>query len=756
MINTIRPFGSWLFPVCFLIFGLPAAGVSAQQGSAGRMIEEVLVTATKRAKAEAAQDVPISITAYSGAQLEAARVERISDVQFLAPNSQLQPMSTIPNGTLFSIRGAGTSSSIPSDAPAVGVYVDGVVLGMLNGSNLDTFDLESMEVLRGPQGTLFGRNVTAGAVLMRTERASFERSGDVRVVAGTDGRFDVAGKITGTLIEERLAGKLAVMYTSTNGYFKNENGDGTPIGTVLAREAPLDSKYGENENLMIRPSFRFTPTDAITIDLIAEYSDTEGDSNAPHKQRDNTRGLPDSQLPDLDDWDEVNLSTNGVNEYEYFSLVLDATLETEKGAWTSITGYRDMDQYAMIDTDGGGGDIFVFVSNPEQDQFSQEIRWSGTPFAENFQVTLGGYYFTQTVNYIEGRHIFGYAGPPIQQVLGGDVDHDAWGIFADTSWNLSEQFVLNLGLQYTAEEKKVDISIPTDCAPITTKWNPTCDPSFSDDEDWSNVSPSVGLQYFINEDTQLYGSWKRGFRSGGFNIRNSRGFVVSPKYDEEVVDTFEVGIKADISETLRINAAYFHSTYDDLQRVAVQPDSTQRTLNAAKATIQGGEIELNWLPTENFSIAANIGILDGSYDEMSAGALQSLNNARVASRSPFCPCEAVTEDELDLARLPDFNAAVTAIYDQSLGDAGLLTFRVSAKYVDERWNNDSNLYVLPDFTTLDLSVMYTSPDQRWTATAFGKNVTSSDMFISFTETSLYGYHVIQQPARYGVELNYSF
>jgi iron complex outermembrane receptor protein len=665
-------------------------------------------------------------------------------------------MSTIPNGTLFSIRGAGTASSIPTDAPAVGVYMDGVVLGILNGANLDTFDLESIEVLRGPQGTVFGRNVVSGAVLARTARASFEPSGDVKVVYGTDGRLDLAARVTGTLIPDRLAGKLAVMYLSTDGNFTNKNGKGTPIpGGVLGRTAPLDTSFGENRNIIIRPSFRFTPTDALTIDFIAEYSDTEGDANAPHKQVDNTRGFPDSVKPDLDEWDEVNLNTNGINEFEYYSFVLDATLETENGAWASITGYRDMEQYAMIDTDGSSGDIFVFISNPEQDQFSQELRWSGTPFSEMLEVTVGGYYFTQTVDYTEGRHIFG--GTVLQQ-LGGIVDADEFGAFVDTSWSLTEQFVLNLGLRYTKEEKKADINVAADCNPIRLdKWSPSCDPSFSDKEDWSNVSPAVGVQYFLNDDTQFYASWKRGYRSGGFNIRNSAGLSFSPKYDEEVVDNYEVGIKADIGDTLRINASYFHAVYDDLQRVTVQEDSSQRTLNAAKATIQGGEIEINWLATERLSFAANIGILDATYDKMDDGVLINLNGGRTASRSPQGPWEAVDEaSDLTPARVPDFNAAVTVLFDAPLGDMGMLTFRLAAKYVDERWNNDNNTYMFPDYTTLDASIMFTSPDQNLRVTVFGKNMTDADLFTSYTHTSLYSYHVVQQPSRYGVEVNFSF
>ena len=722
----------------------------AVEGSAATMIEEVLVTATKRSSAEAAQDVPISITAFSGAQLEAARVERISDVRFLTPNADLQPMSTIPNGTLFAIRGSGTSSSIPSDDPSVGVFMDGVVLGILNGANLDTYDLESMEILRGPQGTLFGRNVTAGAVVARTARPSFETGGDARIIVGNNGRFDVAGRITGALIEDTLAGKLAIMYTSTDGNFDNVNGDGTPIpGLVLGREAPLDNSYGENENIMIRPSLRWKPTERWTVDMVFEYSDTEGDSNAPHKQRDNTVGFPDSQKPDLDDWDEVNLSTNGINEYEYYSFVLDATYETDNGAFSFITGYRDMDQYAMIDTDGGGGDIFVFVSNPLQDQFSQEIRWSGT-LNDSFELTVGGYYFQQDIDYVEGRHIFGGA---VSVALGGVVDHEAFGVFTDFSWRLTDKFIVNGGLRYTDEEKEADISINGDCVGITTDWNPVCDPTFSDSEKWDNVSPAIGVQYYLQDQTQIYASWKRGFRSGGFNIRQAVDeLTLSPKYDEEQVDTWEIGIKTDITDRLRINAGYFYSEYSDLQRVAVQPDATQRTVNAAEVTIQGGEFELTWLPLDNLSISAHLGLLDGKYDDLDPGALLALNRARLASRSPFCPCGVATKDDLELARLPDWNGGITAILDTPIGDAGTISWRASVKHVDERWNNDSNLFVLPDYTTLDLSATYISPSARWQVTAFGKNVTSADLFTSFTEISLYGYHVVQQPATYGLEV----
>ena len=164
---------------------IPMSAWSAEGGgSAGRMIEEVLVTATKKSAAESAQTVPIAVSAFTGEAIEAAKFTQLSDVQVWIPNVRLIPQVTFPGATSFRIRGQGTGSSIPSDDPPVGVFIDGVIMGLLHGSNLDPFDLETVEVLRGPQGTLFGRNVSAGAVVARTARPEFELGGDLRVTAG--------------------------------------------------------------------------------------------------------------------------------------------------------------------------------------------------------------------------------------------------------------------------------------------------------------------------------------------------------------------------------------------------------------------------------------------------------------------------------------------------------------------------------------------------------------------------------------------
>lgn len=205
-----------------VVFSLPNIAI-AQDGAAGALLEEIVTTARKRSAAEAVQDVPVAVSAFGSAQLDALFVKKLEDLSYIMPNVQLESVGTFPGVQNFSIRGQGINSSIPSVDPTVGVFVDGVYMGSTYGVVIDTFDLESVEVLRGLQGLLFGRNVTGGAVVLRNARPNGEYGLRFRVGVTDEEQFNIAAAIEGSLIEDKLAAKLVVYYDDDPGYFKNLN-----------------------------------------------------------------------------------------------------------------------------------------------------------------------------------------------------------------------------------------------------------------------------------------------------------------------------------------------------------------------------------------------------------------------------------------------------------------------------------------------------------------------------------------------------
>jgi iron complex outermembrane receptor protein len=267
------------FGAALVVFTLPTT-VMAQQGAAGAMLEEIVTVARKRSEAEAVQDVPVAVTAFGAEQLDALFVTKLDDLSHMMPNVQLEAVGTFPGVQNFSIRGQGINSSIPSVDPTVGVFVDGIYLGTTFGVVLDTFDLESIEVLRGPQGLLFGRNVTGGAVLLRTRRPSEEFGFRVRVGGNDNSDYNVAAALEGSLVDGTLAGKIVGYYADDSGYFSNTN-QAQPIpapwpGATYFNPA-TGRDVGEMETWFVRPILTWTPSDRQEWTFIFESGKAEGD-----------------------------------------------------------------------------------------------------------------------------------------------------------------------------------------------------------------------------------------------------------------------------------------------------------------------------------------------------------------------------------------------------------------------------------------------------------------------------------------------
>jgi iron complex outermembrane recepter protein len=721
------------YAVAIMASGVVAQAQEAQEaqpqrkGAAAALLEEVHVTARKRSAAEAVQDVPLAITAYGADQLDALFVKRLDDLSYSAPNVQLDAVGTFPGVQNFTIRGQGINSSIPSVDPTVGTFVDGVYLGVTYGVVVDVFELETIEILRGPQGLLFGRNVTGGAVVLRTARPNGEFDYRVRVQATDHDQYNIAGSIEGALIEDKLAAKLVVYHDNDDGYFDNET-SGPTAGAVYFNAASRGNT-GAMRTTLIRPTLVLQATEDLEFTLIAESGDSDGDGASwaeASAQRDGsleefTTTMDETGETDMS-WDQVTFETN-------------LNVDFGEGTITNILGWRQLDAFSIPDVDGTETAFFTVPGETNQDQISNELRYAGTLIDGALDLTTGIYYFQQNIKYREGRYI---AGGARLLALGGDMDHETWGVFINNDYHLTDALTLTAGIRYTEEEK--DAAVITGACPDVVSFNCTFQPL---KDDWSNWTPKIGFNYHLNEDSQIYAFWTKGFRSGGVNFRNAKPDVIEPgPTKEEEQQSYEVGIKSQLMDgRLRLNGAYFYNIVDDMQRELNIGDADvvvlQGTVNAGDVIIQGVEVDFVALLTDSFAVNGSVGYLDGEYDSVNplyAGFLGT-----------------------DLPRLSPWTANLGVTYDMDLGNAGSLTFRGSYSFRDTAAYNDSNTEIFDQQHEATASADYMSNDEHWKVSLFGKNLNDEARWGNLTSIGgLWTAGPMQKGRVVGVEVEYAY
>jgi iron complex outermembrane recepter protein len=682
---------------------LVSAPAYAQGAAQAAQDDEIVVTATKRGDA-LAQDVPIAMTAFSGEQLEALNFQDLQSLSYVMPNVQLEDLGTARGIANFSIRGLGINSSIPSVDPTVGVFVDGMYLGINGGVITDNFDLEAIEVLRGPQGTLYGRNVTGGAVLIRTSDPTDELhiSGHAAIETGT--QYIVDGVISGPIAPGYVSGKLAFYHSDDDGWFTNDF-DG--------------SKFGGGETTIYRGALRVNPNSALQVDLRLEQGNSSGDGPAAQNHA----------LFSRDSFDfSINNRGFGTSDWEQAILEVNWDVPFGDGTVTSVTGWRDYSSLTSSDIDATPGTIFHARAVTDQDQWSEELRYAGT-FGP-VDLTAGWYNFEQNLFYIEERFLFG----ALTRVGGGDGDFSTWGAFASTDWHLNEQFTLNLGVRYSHEEKDSLVSrirAASDnldgatVVPGEGVVGGSIDGRFLNFSDtpfnltWDDTSPRVGLQWQPNPDTNLYAFWARGFRSGGVNFRtttiNPPGGSGAPQaFDAEEQTSIEVGLKQEfMGRRGRINVAVYQNEIDNMQRETNIPETgsgvQQVIVNAGNATIWGAELDARFALTPNLVVSAQAGYTHGEYDRVTA----DLTGDGL-----------VNGDDLDqkIPRLAPWTYGANVVYDiPMLG--GVLSSRVGWNHRDASYYNDNNLGLLAEADIVDANISFAPENARWRIAVYGTNLT---------------------------------
>lgn len=650
-------------------------------------IEDIVVTAQKRGVAERAQDVPVAITALNSAALQSRNVVDLSSLTTAIPNVSLESSGTFNGQANFEIRGFGISSSIPSVEPSVGVFVDGVYQGQTAGVLTTMFDVESLEVLRGPQGTLFGRNTTGGAVSITTRRPGdkFALKGRFSVESGLN--LTAAASVEGP-ITDTLRAKLTGYSAYDEGYFHNRF---------------TGSKYGKTSTQLVRPTMVWDVTPDLDTTLIFEYGHVEGDGAAGVNSQ-------------IQDGFNLNIDYDGVTDITWKHLTSETNLQVGfgNGVITNVAGWQWLDATQGLDVDGLPIRYFNLTSNLDQHQFSEELRYAGT-FGP-VKLTVGAYYFTQRYSYIENRDLISV---PYPVGFGGRIDQDSAAAFGQLELALSERFSLIAGGRYSWEKKQAEVATLSTTNPRCNFATLTCDYNFpgapfADDgsNTWSRFSPKLGFQWRTNDDMQIYGSYSEGIRSGGYNVRSSVGGVSPGPYDQEIQDAFELGAKTDLFDRrVRFNVAAFYNKIRNLQRDVQTADpvvgSAQVTANVGTSEIYGGEAELTVAPVTGLTLGLHGGYLHGRYTKLTA----DLNGTQPGFGY-----------ELQLVRLPSWSYGGEIAYRIETAAGGRVIASTDYGHVDRSAAQDNNQSFLRARDNWNANLSYSLPGGGVTLSLYARNL----------------------------------
>lgn len=716
--------------------------VSAQaQGG----LEEIVVTAQKRA--ESLQEVPISVTALSGDFLDDQNITNVSGLYNAVPNVQINQFSNSPDSAVFTIRGVGVNDADPYVGTTVSVIVDGVPVGVNTAALTNLFDIDRVEVLRGPQGTLFGANTTGGAINVTTRQPTGEHGGEAQVTVGNYGRMD-ANMAIDFPITDALAGKVSLLHTSHDGFFKNTV-DGTDLGS--------------RESTSLRGYLQYTADD-YDATLIGEYTRNRHGSQTVVPTSDATQAFFDPQLSPDKPRHRRALSPGVPDQNHRDSYALTLTqnfFNTAIGDVVSISSYREYDHDLYSDDDGLPEQLLHTRRQVEHFQFSQELRTS-MQLTDDVELLVGGFGFYQEYELEQDGVLDGFL-PGLGQPQFQDQENWSVSLFSQVYVDLSEQLRLQAGLRYSHEKTKALSTTATtsptgDFAGLGTGVASFNDPIIpgtlveaSGSKSWDEFGGKIGLDYFVDADTMLYGYYARGFKSGGFVGRIIVAEDIGP-FDPEYVDTFELGIKTEfLDNRLRLNAAVFYNMYDDMQVVQnitlPTGQNSSRIENAGEATTKGAELDLTALVTDHLTLSLGLAYLDAKYDEYETMVSDGLGGLEPADFSGN-----------PLVNAPRWTGNANATYTLPVGP-GTATFFGQVTYSSEKVSNFTNLPQerIKELTLVNARASWTPNHERWSLGVYGRNLTDETYFSQkLYLPGAFAFGGVGDPREYGVDFKYNW
>jgi iron complex outermembrane receptor protein len=682
------------------------------------------VTVTARRTEENLQRVPAAVTAFSERSLERIQAQDPTGLQGAVPNLNIVAGRGSSNATNIYIRGVGQPDALQTFDPAVGVYVDGVYYSRIRGTQFDLLDLQRVEVLRGPQGTLYGKNTIGGALSFVTRRPGQEFHANVMATYGSYNQMELRGAISGP-ITEGVAFGIAALHAQRDGYVE---------------DAVLNRDYNNKNTEAVRGTLAFTPTSSLRIDITADYSRDDAHLTVGQPQNNltylvgggtalvlptnpttyNFTGRTTPSLPNSTELRHWGTSAN---------IALDVTPEL---TLRSITAYRELTTDDFVDIDATQlemGDVFVGV---DQNQLSQEFQAAYT--GERLTAVAGLYYLREHII----SHQEAYADDLIGPLLGNPtflrtIDDDlvtkSYAAYANLSFAITPELRLSAGARYTHENKDYFRTTSTfSSSPLLTSLTPF---TFDAQDSWNDFSPMATIDYSFSPNAMVYARVATGFKSGGFNGR-ANSVAERTEYAPETVTSYEIGVRSTIARQLRLNVTAFYNNYHDFQArvsgtsvdpVTNLPSAVLSVLNAGRLDIKGVEIEAAWTPLPGLLLDTQIGYLHARYDEFADARFPG--GSRAFQRPAFAPT---------------WTWRVGAQYETPMpvasGNFGYLTVGAQMRYRSRTALAVDNTYVVgavgttnevlglfqDGYALVDARIVYETDNRRYTIGVYANNL----------------------------------
>ncbi len=752
-----------------LAAGFPA--VAHAQGANSYDVNEIIVTAQKRE--EKLQDVPLAVTAVGADQIAERGLANITEVTRLAPNVNFN--EGIVNPTLITpyIRGIGTHDNSPESDMPVAVSIDGVYLASVYGGLIDAFDIQQVEILRGPQGTLQGRNAPGGAVNITTRRP-----GDVWTVRGmaeygkfSDVKLNVG--VDGPLIEDKLGLKLAMLYRNANGYQKGmrwsglRNADGT---ANTSQDTPSGDRFGGRDSLSFKAGLQITPSDTVNIWLSGDYTKDKSEPTAFRDVNDG-KSYPRPEYADqlnslacvLFGWCTPSKKYTtyqadfGNNKITNWGLTSNIDVDLGAATLTSVTGYRKIrDEYAL-DIDATPFPLLearpgVNGDDPHvgQKTFSQEVRIASNDggsmsMGDKLRWLIGGYYMKS--NMVREQYLI---------VFGNNIGSDyrqklkSYAIFGHVDVKLTDALTFGVGARESWDKKQffVDMRGDTFVGESARK-------------SWKKFMYDANVNYKFTPDVMGYVRYARGSRPGGFN------HTPLSTYNPETVDSIEGGLKTQLLDRkVTFNVTGFYYKYKGIQRQTstLFPDGTfaRVNANAGKDRAYGLEVELSARPVEGLKLDVGLGYLNAKYKEWFDSEANPAYDPTLPDGPTNQPRLIIDNSTLPVQKSPKWTINLGASYDIPVSDSGPLakiTPSVNLYHVSSQYTNTEAQPASYDnaHSLLSAALRMEGPDNRYALTVFGDNLTNSYYIQNGGDLGgLSAYVQEGRPRTYGVRLEFKF